>query len=90
MIMLALFGMGVLIIDLLLPAEWKRANAWTALIGVGVLGGCGLQDPTGGSLCRGAWCSGGSFVGFAGSTGDGSLCDLLLLSVPGWARRSPS
>ena len=35
MIMLALFGMGVLIIDLMLPAEWKRANAWTALVGLG-------------------------------------------------------
>ena len=34
MIMLSLFGIGVLLIDLLLPAEWKRANAWTALIGI--------------------------------------------------------
>jgi NADH-quinone oxidoreductase subunit N len=34
MIMLALFGIGVLLIDLLLPAEWKRANAWTALLGL--------------------------------------------------------
>ncbi len=34
MIMLSLFGVGVLLIDLMLPAEWKRANAWTALIGL--------------------------------------------------------
>jgi NADH-quinone oxidoreductase subunit N len=34
MIMLALFGVGILLIDLMLPAEWKRANAWIALIGL--------------------------------------------------------
>jgi NADH-quinone oxidoreductase subunit N len=34
MIMLALFAMGILMIDLMLPAEWKRINAWTALLGV--------------------------------------------------------
>jgi len=35
MIMLALFGLGILIIDLLLPAEAKRMNAWVALAGIG-------------------------------------------------------
>ncbi|MBZ5627737.1 MAG: NADH-quinone oxidoreductase subunit N [Acidobacteriia bacterium] len=35
MILLSLFGLGVLIIDLMLPAEWKRWNAITALIGLG-------------------------------------------------------
>ncbi|HYG98163.1 MAG TPA: NADH-quinone oxidoreductase subunit N [Terriglobales bacterium] len=35
MIMLAVFGLGILLIDLGLPKEWKRANAWTALIGLG-------------------------------------------------------
>jgi NADH-quinone oxidoreductase subunit N len=34
MIMLAVFAMGILLIDLMLPREWKRANAWTALIGL--------------------------------------------------------
>ncbi len=34
-ILLSLFGLGVLIIDLLLDAEWKRWNAVTALIGLG-------------------------------------------------------
>jgi len=34
MVMLALFGLGVLVIDLLLPAAMKRANAWTALGGI--------------------------------------------------------
>ena len=35
MIMLALFAFGILLIDLILPPEWKRVNAWTALIGLG-------------------------------------------------------
>src|SRR5579884_1685747 len=35
MIMLSVFGLGILVIDLLLPTEWRRANAWTALIGIG-------------------------------------------------------
>lgn len=34
MIMLSLFGLGILIIDLFLPAQAKRANAWTALVGL--------------------------------------------------------
>jgi NADH-quinone oxidoreductase subunit N len=34
MIMLAVFGMGILLIDLMLPREWKRINAVTALIGL--------------------------------------------------------
>ena len=34
MIMLAVFGMGVLLIDLMLPRELKRANAWVALLGL--------------------------------------------------------
>ncbi len=34
MILLSLFGLGVLVIDLLLPAEMKRWNAVTALVGL--------------------------------------------------------
>ena len=34
MIMLTLFGLGILIIDLLLPEEWKVVNAWAAFIGL--------------------------------------------------------
>jgi NADH-quinone oxidoreductase subunit N len=34
-ILVSLFGLGVLVIDLLLDAEWKRWNAITALIGLG-------------------------------------------------------
>src|SRR4051794_28905729 len=34
MIMLSLFGVGVLLIDLLLPAERKRLNVWVALMGL--------------------------------------------------------
>jgi NADH-quinone oxidoreductase subunit N len=35
MILLTLFGLGILLIDLLLPKEWKRINAFTALAGLG-------------------------------------------------------
>ncbi len=35
MLLLTLFAMGILLIDLMLPAEWKWANAVTALVGVG-------------------------------------------------------
>ncbi|HWR36344.1 MAG TPA: NADH-quinone oxidoreductase subunit N [Clostridia bacterium] len=34
MILLALFALGILLIDLILPAEWKRINAITALAGI--------------------------------------------------------
>ncbi len=34
MILLSLFGLGVLIIDLMLPVQWKRWNAVTALVGL--------------------------------------------------------
>ncbi|MGI9102137.1 MAG: NADH-quinone oxidoreductase subunit N [Terriglobales bacterium] len=34
MILLSLFGLGVLIIDLMLPDEWKQWNAITAMIGL--------------------------------------------------------
>src|SRR5205085_2604603 len=33
--MLTLFALGVLLVDLLLPAEWKVVNAWTAFAGLG-------------------------------------------------------
>src|SRR3954452_21328845 len=35
MIMLTLFALGILVIDLVLPKEWKRVNAFTALAGLG-------------------------------------------------------
>ena len=34
MVLLTLFALGILLIDLLLPKEWKRLNAITALIGL--------------------------------------------------------
>jgi NADH-quinone oxidoreductase subunit N len=34
MILLTLFALGILMIDLILPAEWKRVNAITALMGL--------------------------------------------------------
>ncbi len=43
MIMLALFGLGILLIDLGLPKEWKRANAWTALVGLAFAAGATLK-----------------------------------------------
>lgn len=35
MLLLTLFALGILMIDLLLPKQWKRVNAITALIGIG-------------------------------------------------------
>ena len=35
MILLTLFGLGILLIDLMLPKEWKWVNAVTAFVGVG-------------------------------------------------------
>src|SRR5512140_1896255 len=35
MILLTLFALGILVIDLILPKEWKRINAITALVGIG-------------------------------------------------------
>src|ERR1035441_8988283 len=34
MLLLTVFALGILMIDLLLPKQWKRVNAITALIGV--------------------------------------------------------
>ncbi len=34
MVLLTLFALGVLLIDLMLPVEWKRLNAVTALLGI--------------------------------------------------------
>ena len=34
MVLLTLFALGVLLIDLMLPPEWKRLNAVTALLGI--------------------------------------------------------
>src|SRR6476620_2145319 len=33
-ILLTLFALGILLLDLLLPAQWKRVNALTALVGI--------------------------------------------------------
>jgi len=35
MILLTLFAIGILVIDLMLPKEWKRLNAISALVGIG-------------------------------------------------------
>ncbi|MFZ0792128.1 MAG: hypothetical protein WAM65_00075 [Candidatus Korobacteraceae bacterium] len=34
MLLLALFALGILMIDLLLPKQWKQVNAYTALVGL--------------------------------------------------------
>jgi NADH-quinone oxidoreductase subunit N len=39
MILLALFGLGVLLIDLMLPRESKRLNAWMSLVGLAFAAG---------------------------------------------------
>ncbi|MGH9546113.1 MAG: NADH-quinone oxidoreductase subunit N [Terriglobales bacterium] len=33
-ILLTLFALGILLLDLMLPAEWKRINAFTGLVGI--------------------------------------------------------
>ncbi len=63
MIELALFGLGVLIIDLLLPAEQKRLNAWIALLGLACSAGAvaKIQIAYRGALAQGNYVS--SFMG---------------------------
>jgi NADH-quinone oxidoreductase subunit N len=34
LIMLTVFGLGILLVDLMLPLEWKVVNAWTAFAGL--------------------------------------------------------
>src|SRR3989304_5480392 len=34
MAMLTLFGLGILLLDLMVPKEWKSLNAWAALMGL--------------------------------------------------------
>ena len=34
MLLLSLFGLGILLIDLILPEQWKQVNAFTALAGL--------------------------------------------------------
>ena len=34
MVLLSLFALGILLIDLILPKEWKPANAFVALAGI--------------------------------------------------------
>ena len=46
MILLSLFGLGILIIDLVLPPEWKRWNAITALVGLGFAAAAGIRIQT--------------------------------------------
>jgi NADH-quinone oxidoreductase subunit N len=41
--LLTLFAIGILLMDLMLPAEWKWANAVTALVGIG-FAAKGVQD----------------------------------------------
>ncbi len=33
-VLLTLFALGILLLDLMLPAQWKRVNAFTALVGI--------------------------------------------------------
>ena len=42
--LLTLFALGILLIDLLLPAEWKWMNAVTALVGILFSAGRGMED----------------------------------------------
>jgi NADH-quinone oxidoreductase subunit N len=65
-ILLSLFGLGVLIIDLLLDDDWKQWNAVTALIGLGFAAASVIRLQASGKLIGGfAYISraGGQYVG---------------------------
>ena len=49
-ILLSLFGLGVLIIDLLLEEQWKHWNAITALVGLGFAAAALVRIQIGGAL----------------------------------------
>ncbi len=67
MILLALFGLGILLIDLMLPEEWKQINAWTAMIGLifSALATGKIQAAYAAASARGQIIS--AYTGFAGS-----------------------
>ena len=44
-VMLTVFALGILLIDLMIPPEWKWTNAMTAFMGVLFSAGCGAKDP---------------------------------------------
>ncbi len=46
-VLLTLFALGILLVDLLLPAEWKWTNAVTALVGILFSAGWRGEDSTG-------------------------------------------
>ena len=74
MMLLSLFGLGVLLIDLLLPTQWKRWNAVTALVGLGFAGAAVYRIQTGayhGERLVGSF-------GFLGKVGDQVVGSVLM------------
>ncbi len=63
MILLSLFALGILMIDLMLPREWKRLNAYTALVGIGFAAAALVK------LQRAHFADGSSLVGSFGLQG---------------------
>ena len=89
MLLLTLFALGILLIDLLLPKEWKRVNAFTALVGIAFSAAAvGKLQLAYHVAQRSTWPFTGT--GFMGSLLVDPLRHLLLLPVPGRRRhRSP-
>ena len=67
MLLLTLFGSGILLIDLMLPEEWKSANAWTALVGLGFAGFAVYRIQAAYGAVEAGGVGGLDFTGFGGA-----------------------
>src|SRR5690349_5293240 len=67
MILLSMFGLGILVIDLLVPAEWKRLNPFAALLGLAAAAVATVQIHMQFSALARQGLSIDHFTGFAGS-----------------------
>ena len=54
-LMLTVFALGILLIDLMIPPEWKWTNAVTALIGHSFFRGRSAEDPVRAIRSRKGW-----------------------------------
>ena len=77
--LLTLFALGILLIDFMLPAEWKWVNAVTAFVGVLFSAAGVVQDSDLAGNAAGV-------PGMLRTHGGGSLRHLLLVPVPGRRR----
>lgn len=67
MVMLALFGIGILILDLILSPAQKRINVWTALLGLGFSAGAVAKIQLAYRAMEAKGISVSSFTGFSGA-----------------------